>query len=408
MNKTVWYISKYANIKKFGAETRQASFCKEFVKVGYDVKLITSNSSHLYSSLPVFKGRYLHDSDSGFEVIWVNTPKYINATSLRRIFSWLVFEFSVISLAFKRNIKKPDVVIASSLSLFSVFSGCFYKFFYKSKFIFEVRDIWPQSIIDLKGISKNNPLIIFLSWIEKLGYKYADEIVGTMPGIATHVTSVIGRCDKVNCIPQGVDLSFYKNELVSVASDYFEKYIPSNKFIVTYAGTLGIANAMEYVIEAAKLIEKHNENIHFLFVGDGGEEKRLKELAAGLSNITFAPRVDKNQVQSVLNRSDVLIASVRDESIYRYGISLNKFIDYMYAQKVILCMYSGFPSMINEADCGEFTPAEDPASLVSSLIKYEGMRKNELAKLGSNGYRYLIHNRNFTTLAKQFMELFSD
>jgi len=408
MNKSVWYISKYANIQEFGAETRQASFCKNFAKNRNDVRLILSNSSHLFPSLPEIEGRYLEQKNDNYNVTWVNTIKYKNATSIRRFISWLWFEFFVITLPFFKKHKNPNVVIASSLSIMSVFSGSFYKLFFKSKFIFEVRDIWPQTLIDLKGMSRRHPLIFMLSMIEKMGYRYADEIVGTMPGLAKHVESVIGQSDNVHFIPQGVSLDFYQNKQQTISPEYMAEYFPKNKFIVTYAGTLGVANALSCIVEAAKILDAKNSNIHFVFVGNGREEAALKQQANGLSNLTFAPRVKKEQVQSVLKCSDILVASVQDEKVYRYGISLNKFIDYMFAKKPIVCMFSGYPSMINEANCGEFTPSEDPKAFVESLIKYEKMPKEQLKKLGENGYNFLLEKRNFDVLSEQYMELFND
>jgi len=407
-NKTVWYISKYANIKKFGSETRQTSFCKEFIKNGFDVKLITSNSSHLFKTLPNFKGRYYEHKEEGVDVIWVNTLKYIKANSVKRILSWIWFELFVILFPLLKKHKKPDIVIASSLSLLSVLSGSFFKFFYKSKFIFEVRDIWPQSLVDLKGLSTKNPMILFLSFIEKLGYQYADEIVGTMPGLHLHVEEKIGGNSKVHFIPQGVSLNFYRDKQEDVPLDYIKQYIPKNKFIVTYAGTLGVANALNYIVDAAKILSNQKTNIHFLLVGAGAEETKLKEQVEtlNLKNITFAPRVEKTQVQSVLKESDLLLASVRNEKVYEFGISLNKFIDYMYAKKPIICMFSGYPSMINEANCGEFTPSEDANSLVKVLLKYQLHKQEYLDELGLNGYNFLVENRNFKMLAKRYMELF--
>jgi len=408
MNKVVWYISKYANIKKYGAETRQSSFCKEFVNKGCDVKLILSNSSHLFSSLPKFKGRYLEDSSSNFDVVWVNTLQYKNASSIKRILSWLWFEFFVILLPFRKEYKKPDVVISSSLSIMSVISGSFFKFFYKSKFIFEVRDIWPQTLIDLKGMSKAHPLILFLSAIEKFGYKYADEIVGTMPGLSEHVEEIIGKNEKVHFIPQGISLDFYLEEQESVSPEYFSKYLPKDKFIVTYTGTIGVVNALGYIVEAARILDGKYNNIHFVFVGNGKEEENLKKQAKGLTNITFAPRVNKNQVQSVLNVSAVLLASVKNKKVYRFGISPNKFIDYMFAKKPIICMFSGYLSMINEANCGEFTPSEDPDMLAETLLKYEAMSNEKLDQIGLNGYNFLVEKRNFDVLSDQYIELFND
>jgi hypothetical protein len=255
VNKKVWYISKYANISAYGADTRQANFCKEFAKAGHKVRLITSNSSHLYSNLPEFKSSYKDIENDGYKVTWVNTLKYSKATSLKRIISWLWFEFFVLMMAFHKQYKKPDVVIASSLSILSVLSGCFYKRFYKAKFIFEVRDIWPQTLIDLKGFSHKHPLIWLLSKVERLGYKYSDSIVGTMPGLKDHVENEVGLGSKVISIPQGINLDFYKENQKELSLDFIETYIPKNKFIVTYTGTIGDANALNYIVSAAKVLQ---------------------------------------------------------------------------------------------------------------------------------------------------------
>ena len=163
-------------------------------------------------------------------------------------------------------------------------------------------------------------------------------------------------------------------------------------------------------MDTARILNNEKTNIHFLFVGSGAEEAKLKEQVAtfNINNITFAPRVAKNQVQSILKVSDLLIASVRNEKVYEFGISLNKFIDYMYAKKPIVCMFSGYPSMINEANCGEFTPSENPQALADVLVKYASMPKEQLDELGMNGYNFLVEKRNFDVLSEQYMELFND
>jgi glycosyltransferase involved in cell wall biosynthesis len=407
MKKNVWYISKYANVSAYGADTRQASFCKEFAKAGHRVRLITSNSSHLYTSLPQFKFRYKDMANEGYKVTWINTLKYTKATSIKRLFSWVWFEFFVFMMAFRKQYEKPDVVISSSLSILSVLSGCFYKKYYKAKFIFEVRDIWPQTLIDLKGFSRKHPLIWALSKIEHLGYKYSDVVVGTMPGLRDHVENEVGLGSKVVLIPQGVNLGFYTNNQEHLSSYFIDNYMPKNKFVVTYTGTIGDANALEYIIDAAKLFHQDEMNdVHFLFVGDGYLKDTLVEQARGTSNITFAPAIKKEQVQHVLALSNILVASVRNEKIYKYGISLNKFIDYMYSKKPVVCMFTGYPSMINEANCGEFTPSEDVQSFVDTIKKYKKMSVNELNIIGENGHRFLVEQRDFSTLASKFMELF--
>ncbi|WP_159739445.1 glycosyltransferase family 4 protein [Vibrio atypicus] len=406
MKTKLWYISKYANIKPFGADTRQSMLCKQFAKAGMDVRLVLSNSSHLYDSLPTFKQRYLDQEHDGFDVTWVNTPKYDKATSVRRLLGWLYFELMVIWSLISKKYPKPNVVIASSLSLFSIVSGAFAKKFFGAKLIFEVRDIWPQTLMDLKGLSSKHPLVMVLGSMEKFAYKYADEIVGTMPGLEAHVKSIVTKDCRITCIPQGVDLSFYHDQQEDIGDDYRTSYIPFGKFIVTYSGTFGSANSLDRIIDAAKLIESQGyQDIHFLFVGDGYLKEDLQMHAKGSTNITFAPKVKKSQVQSILAASDILVAAVQDEPIYKYGLSLNKFIDYMYASKPIVAMYSGYPSMINEADCGEFTPANDPVAFANAVVGLYQKPVDELRVIGKRGHQFVVAQREMSVIAKKYMEL---
>jgi glycosyltransferase involved in cell wall biosynthesis len=146
--------------------------------------------------------------------------------------------------------------------------------------------------------------------------------------------------------------------------------------------------------------------IHFLFVGDGYLKGALKEQAKDLKNVSFAPSVKRTQVNHVLTESDLLVASVLNKPIYEYGISLNKFNDYMYAKKPIVCMYSGYHSIINEANCGEFTPSEDPASFADAIKKYSQMPQAMRETLGMNGYNHLVNNLSYDILVNKYIEIF--
>lgn len=408
MAKNIWYVSKYANILKYGANTRQSYFCEQFAEQGFNVRLIVSNSSHLYESLPTFSKSHFDETASGYHVTWVNSVFKGSASSFKRILSWFVFELGVILMAFRKKYEKPDVIIASSLSLLTVLSGFFYKKFFGAVFIFEVRDIWPKSIVDIKGVSNSKLLIRVLRQVEHLGYKHADHIVGTMPGLKEHVQKEVGLGSKVSFIPQGVDLSFYDNCLEPLNDSFWKQFFPSGKIVVTYTGSFGEANGLEFIVQAAKLLEAESSNIHFLMVGDGYLKEALMSKASGLSNMSFAPAVKKTQVNAILEKSDILIASVLDRPIYEYGISLNKFIDYMYAKKPIVCMFSGHPSLINESGCGFFTPSEDARVFASKILTVANLPESERVAMGMNGYRYLLENMTYPTLTKKYMELFDE
>jgi glycosyltransferase involved in cell wall biosynthesis len=397
----IWYISKYASPQKYFFGTRHFYLSEEWVKKGHEVYVFTSNSNHLTDKLPLFKEKAFFEKINGVHTIWLNTFKVKkgNSSSLLRILSWFHFEWQLLTLR-KKEISRPDVVIVSSLSLLSVLSGLYFSKKYKSKFIFEVRDIWPLSLMELGNFSRFNPFIFFLSVIEKLGYKKADAIVGTMPNLKEHVNNVIGNNDKCYCIPQGFSQDFYNNQDV-LDQDYIEKFIPSDKFIIAYAGTISVNNPIDVLIESARKLKEFP--IAFVIVGEGNKKEELVNQCADLPNVIFAPSIPKNKVNHFLSFSSVCFDSFSSE-LAKYGLSRNKWIDYMYAGKPIICSYSGFQSMINEANSGSFVPYADADALSDEIMKYYKLPKNELESLGQNAKKYILENRSFTALAEEYLK----
>ena len=169
--KNIWLICKYASSDKYSFNTRHFELSKEWVKNGYDVTIFSSHKSHLIkSNYPLFIGPYLFEKVDGIKTFWLKVINYKYAFSLKRIISWIQFEYKLLILN-KKKLSKPNVIIVSSLSLFSILTGVFFSKRYKAKLILEIRDIWPQSLIELQKFSKNNPIIMLLRSIEKYGYR---------------------------------------------------------------------------------------------------------------------------------------------------------------------------------------------------------------------------------------------
>ncbi len=398
----IWIISKYASPLKYGFASRHFYFAKEFNKLGMDTTIISSDSNHLVN-FPNFNKRITTEFIDGVRTIWLKTNKYNGANSISRMLSWIHFELNIWILN-KKRLPVPDVLIVSSLSLLTIISGIILKKKYNCKLIFEVRDIWPLTIIQLGGFSLNNPLVKVLQFIEKKGYLASDVIVGTMPNLAEHVSNVIGKNNKCRIIPQGLELSLFENSL-PLDQGYIDQNIPKKKFIIGYAGSIGKSNALETIIECALELEEKT-NIHFVFLGAGDQLEELKKRVNGASNITFLPKVQKRQVQAVIQHFDILYDSVKNISLYKYGLSRNKWIDYMYAGKPIIASYSGYPSMINESGCGSFVPAEDKNELKNTILCYSRLSKAELSEIGFKGRDWLVENRTFNKLAAKYASLF--
>lgn len=401
MGLNVWYISKYiapAYAAKVGA--RGFLILREFARMGHKSVLITSDSNHL-ADTPRFEGAHLHERVDDVDVYWLKTIKYEGARSIARMLSWLDFEFRLWRMP-KEDLPKPDVLIVSSLSLLTILSGLWLRRRYGCRLVFEVRDIWPMVLVEAGGISPLNPFVIFLGWVEKLGYKKADLIVGTIPNLKEHVKEVVGVQRPVICIPQGVDDSLLLAP-EPLDDSYVNEYIPCDKFIVCHAGSIGADNALETLLECARLMQDRSD-IHFLIVGEGYLKAQFQEQTKSLVNITFAPRVPKSAVQSVLAFADVVYFAVHKSPLLRFGQSLNKVIDYMLSGKPVVASFTGFPSMINEAGCGSYVPAEDVNALRGEIERLADMPPHERSRMGELGREWILKNRRFEMLARDYLE----
>lgn len=401
MSATIWYISKYVT-PPYAAKVGSRGFfiLREFARLGHSVFLFTSDSNHL-AEVPKLFENTLHEIIEGVHVHWLRTLKYRGARSVRRIISWIDFEFQFWKME-KRDLPSPDVVIVSSLSLLTVLNGLWLKRRYKCKLVFEVRDIWPMTLIETGGFSSANPLVLFLGWLERLGYENADLIVGTMPNLIEHVTEVTGVQRLVVCVPQGLDSSLLLHTKPA-SNGYIESYFPAGKFIVCHAGSIGADNSLDVLIACARDMQDRDD-VHFLIVGEGYLKADLQRQTKNLTNFTFAPAVPKAEVQSILQRSDLLYFAAKESPVFRFGQSLNKVIDYMLSAKPILASYSGFQSMINEAQCGNFVAAGNVVALRLEIERYARMPATDRLRIGARGRKWLIENRRFETLAQNYLQ----
>ncbi len=402
MSASIWYVSKYVAPPGSGtAGGRGYLLMKEMAQMGYQVAIITSDSN-LLADPPPLQGNFLIQEVDGMQLWWVRTFKYSVAKSARRILSWLHFEWRLLWLPLHK-LTKPDVVVVSSLSLLTVLNGLWWRSRYKCRLVFEVRDIWPLTLTEEGGFKNSNPFVRGLSLIECWAYKYADAIVGTMPNLGEHVQQVLGYPKMTHCIPMGVEAETFAAP-EALAADYEASYFPLGNFLVAHVGSIGITNALDTFLKCAQAMKDH-PNIHFLMVGDGDLRETYRKQYAHLSNLTFAPRVPKAMVQSVLAKCDLLYFSVHESKVWRYGQSLNKVIDYMMAGKPVVASYTGYPSMVNEADCGTYVPAGDVHALMQEIQRYAGLSEEKRLEIGARGKAWLLENRSYSRLAQQYLSI---
>ena len=380
-------------------EYRHYYLAKNLQKLGYKVTLVSGSYSHLFSTLPKVEKSFEKEIIDGIEYIWVKVPKYRSSKSLGRIWNMLYF---VWKLCFLREIS-PSHIIVSSPSLFPVKFGKKLAKRFGTKFLFEVRDIWPLTLTELSSLSTNHPLIKLMEHYESYGYKNADKVISLLPKAEEHFLSKGMKYGKFVYLPNGIEMEDGdKNQ------DTFEveKVLPKNKFIVAYTGTVGIANNLGYFLEAAKELSNQTD-IHFVILGQGGEKEKLKKRAEtyGMTNISFLDPIPREKVGKFLQQVDVAFISLLPEKLFRFGVSPNKVFEYMYAKKPIVWAIEAGNNLVEEAQCGTSVPLNDIDKLKEGILELKMMSKDKLKELGQNGYNYVKANHSYEVLAKKLIEI---
>lgn len=398
MPKTFWFINQYSSTPQTGIGGRSFYLAKELAKKGHRVYLIAASYTHLLRHPPKVEQQFTIEQVDGVNFVWVKLPEYRGAHDKKRVLNCFKFAWHITRL---KNVitDAPDAILVSSPSLISYLGAEYLSKHYACKLVFEVRDIWPLTLIELGGYSPKHPFIRLMQWIEDRAYRRADAVLSNLPNAVEHMVSRGMTKEKFTWIPNGFDL----NEVTTTMplSDEVKNQIPNNKFVVGYTGTLGVANALDTFIDAARLL-KADKEIVFLLVGDGKEKSDLVNKSFDLENVNFIDVIPKHQIQSMLSLFNVCYIGLTKDPLFRFGVSPNKLFDYLLSGSPILyAIESGKYIPVSDANAGISVPAEDPQSVADAIIKLKAMSPEERQQLGENGKKYAMEHHDYAKLAER-------
>ena len=264
---------------------------------------------------------------------------------------------------------------------------------YGVPYVLEVRDIWPASIVDIHGMHRANPVVLGLAQLERSVSTRASQIVSVLPGGVDHLVELGVDPDRVTWIPNGVDFT-----LMPPPTD-----APGREpLTLMYAGAHGLANGLGILIAAAALLEAGDARgrVRWVFIGNGPEKHALIAQAKRLelTNVVFEETIPKSAIYTRLADADAFIANVRDEALYRFGVSLNKFFDYMaVARPTIVGMDSPWnPFASNGA--GITVRPDDPQAFADGVLELLAMSPTERAEMGARGRAFVQEGHDFHVL----------
>lgn len=389
----VWIINQYAGSPQHGMEFRHYYLAKEFNAKGYRAIIISGSYSHLYKILPVVERNYTHEFIDGIEYWWVKIPQYDKSLSIGRVVNMLVFALKLWFFP-KTRLPKPTHIIVSSPSPFTVSIASNWAKKIECRLIYEVRDLWPLTLIELGGMSRFNPLVLIFGCFERMGLKNADKVVSVLPKSNEYFIGQGMRPDKLVIIPNGIAQEVYGTSTIKIPTD-------DNRFKVIYIGSIGVSNALEYLVEAAKLLDPLNFSVYI--IGSGSEEEKLRKQASLANNIYFLSPVSKESVQSTLAKFDACYLGWRRSSFYRFGISANKIYEYMLSGKPIIHSVHAGNDPVSDANCGISIEPENSNSIVRAIEQLANLSIDERVEIGKRGREFVIQNNLYSILVERYI-----
>lgn len=399
--KVIWIINQYAGSPIHGMTFRTYYLAKHFLH-NYEVNIFSASYTHVMSNPPkVFKST--KEVIDGVNYYWIKVFKYAKSNSISRVLSMFLFMFKLFFFSTK-NINKPSVIIVSSISPLPIFKAYLWAKKYNSKLIFEVRDIWPLSLIELGGFKTYNPFVLILQLTENFAYKVSDYVVSLLPDAFKHMKKHGLSSDRFKHIPNGIDLKMEQLEVC----DEIASAIPKNKFVVAYTGAVGIANSLMTLVKAANLMKK-NKDIVFIIVGDGSEKKNILEQKdkLGLDNLLLLDPIPKSSVIPFLKKYvDVCYIGLQRQPLFRFGVSPNKMFDYLFSKTPIIQSIDSSNDIVQLSGSGISVEADNPSKIAEAVNTLYNMSKSERDLLGEKGLEYVIENHSYQKLAQHYESLF--
>lgn len=399
-------INHYAGSLRHGMEYRPFYLAREWMRLGHEVTIVAASFSHVRTVSPQLKGALTQEIVDGVTYHWLKTPAY-QGNGFKRGLNILAFVLQLFRFAgFWVKTIKPDLVISSSTHPLDNLPGKWIAHRAGAKLIYEVHDLWPLSLIELGGMSSRHPFIQLLQWSEKYAYRNANYVVSLLPKALPHMQAHGLSQEKFVYIPNGVDITEWREKNFPLPVEHQQKLGIARsdaKLLIGYAGAHGLANALDTIIDAARLLR--DQPVSFVLVGHGPEKARLEYrcVQEGLRNVLFLSSVAKESVPSFLAAMDVLYIGLKSEPLFRFGVSPNKLIDYMMAAKPILYAIAAGNDPVSEAKCGLSIPPENPNALVQAVRQMLAISETELDAMGMRGHDYCAQHHDYHDLARKFL-----
>ena len=408
-------IHQYFLEKNDSGGSRFNEMTKTWSNQGHEITVIAGMVHYATGKKPQRYKRKFTYKDSQFhkdvDVIRCHVSESYNVNFFGRLYAYFSFVFSSIYAGLFNTKGKYDVILVTSPPLFVGITAYVLSLFKRIPFVFEVRDLWPESAIDT-GVLKNKFLIKFAYWFESFIYNRAKLINVLTPSFRNRlIQDKKVPKEKVIFIPNAADFSLAKQIQEDDNFDPIEfkhNLGLANKFVITYVGAHGVANHLIQLIDAAEKLK--DSNVIFQLIGAGMQKEILVEEVnkRKLKNVIFRKPVPKEEVFKYILASDVGASVLKRVDTFK-TIYSNKTFDYMSCKKPILLAIDGVSrKLIEESKSGIYVEPENTISIINGIKVLLSMGDKELLLMGKAGYEYSKKHFDREYLAKKYLNKISE
>ncbi len=397
-------INHYAGSPRHGMEFRPYYLAREWVRLGHRVQIVAGTFSHVRSVQPASAGDEVID---GIGYHWIDTPPY-RGNGVGRVLNIAAFLRALWREAPRwADEFRPDAVIASSTYPMDIWVARRIARRCGATLVHEIHDLWPASPVELSGMSRRHPFILLCQKAEDDACRDADRVVSMLPKVGPHLASRGLDLRKLHIVPNGIapeEWAEAGEPLTEPLRAHLDAQRRQQRLLVVYAGSHGEPNALDVLLDAAKLLA--GAPLAFVLVGDGHEKERLQARAAaeGLANVAMFPPIAKAQIPALLREADIAYIGWKRQPLYRFGIAPNKLMDYMMAGVAVLHSVEAGNDPVAEAGCGLTVEPESAPAVAQGLRQLAALSAGARRAMGERGRQYVLAHHTYPVLAKRFLE----
>ena len=408
----ILYVSQYFPPEMGAPAARAAELSRHWAAAGHEVTVLTGFPNHPTGVVPPeyrrkFRRLVAREQTDGVNVIRTWLLPFPNRKAYERILNYSSFCASAASTGL--FLARPDVVIATSPQLLVALSGWWLARCKRVPFVFEVRDLWPESLAAVGVGDANSLLHRTLAGIAAFLYRHSDRIAVVTPAFEDYLVEHwrVPR-EKISVIENGVETSLFAPEpLTGGAETGLRRELGvEGKFVVSYIGTMGMAHGLETIIAAALQLQDANPEIAFLIVGEGAEKDRILSLARerGLNNLRFIDQQPRERIPAYIRASDVCLVLLKKAEVFKTVIP-TKMLEFMScARPVILGVDGQARNILEEARGGLVIEPENSVDLVNA-IRYLSANPQIVRELGKNGREHIVRKFSRRHTAEKYIRM---